>query len=251
MPGRVSTTSPDRLAWVGVAEPFRASAIPAAPKETVMSHDTSLQHRVTAELIWDPAVTSSEIGVTARDGVVALSGQVGTYDEKIAAEAAACRVRGVRALVQEIEVVVPYARKRSDEDIAATAIARLAWNVAVPPDRVMVKVSKGTVILTGDVDHRFQSEVAERELRQLSGVVAVNNRIVVKPQVDVEAVSDSISEALDRSWLFDPKTVTVKADGGTVYLGGTVRTMQERREAMGAAWASPGTTAVENRISVV
>ncbi|MCJ2008291.1 BON domain-containing protein [Methylobacterium sp. E-041] len=216
-----------------------------------MSHDTSLQHRVTAELIWDPAVTSSEIGVTARDGVVALSGQVGTYDEKIAAEAAACRVRGVRALVQEIEVVVPYARKRSDEDIAATAIARLAWNVAVPPDRVMVKVSKGTVILTGDVDHRFQSEVAERELRQLSGVVAVNNRIVVKPQVDVEAVSDSISEALDRSWLFDPKTVTVKADGGTVYLGGTVRTMQERREAMGAAWASPGTTAVENRISVV
>jgi osmotically-inducible protein OsmY len=251
MPGRVSTSSPDSLASGGVAEPFRASAIPAAPKETVMSHDTSLQHRVTAELIWDPAVTSSEIGVTARDGVVALSGQVGTYDEKIAAEAAACRVRGVRALVQEIEVVVPYARKRSDEDIAATAIARLAWNVAVPPDRVMVKVSKGTVILTGDVDHRFQSEVAERELRQLSGVVAVNNRIVVKPQVDVEAVSDSISEALDRSWLFDPKTVTVKADGGTVYLGGTVRTMQERREAMGAAWASPGTTAVENRISVV
>ena len=216
-----------------------------------MSHDTTLQHRVTAELIWDPAVTSSEIGVTAKDGVVALSGQVGTYDEKMAAEAAPCCGRGVRALVQEIEVVVPYARKRSDEDIAATAVARLAWNVAVPPDRVFVKVSKGTVTLTGEVDHRFQSEVAERELRQLSGVVAVSNRITVRPQVDVEAVSDSISEALDRSWLFDPRTVTVKADGGTVYLGGTVRTMQERREAMGAAWASPGTTAVVNSIGVV
>lgn len=147
--------------------------------------------------------------------------------------------------------MVPLARKRSDEDIATAAIARLAWNVAVPPDCVFVKVSKGTVTLTGEVDHRFQSEVAERELRQLSGVIAVINRITVKPLVDVEAVSDNISEALDRSWLFDPKTVTVTADGGTVHLGGTVRTMQERREAVGAAWASPGTTAVENRISVV
>ncbi|WP_375455272.1 BON domain-containing protein [uncultured Methylobacterium sp.] len=216
-----------------------------------MSHDTTLQHRVTAEPIWDPKVTSSEIGVTAKDGVVALTGQVGTYDEKLAAEAAACRVRGVKAVVQEIEVAVPYARKRSDEDIAATAIARLAWNVAVPPDRVLVKVSKGTVTLTGEVDHRFESEVAERELGQLSGVIAVNNRITIKPQVDVSAVSDNISEALNRSWLFDPKTVTVTAEGGTVHLGGMVRTMQERREAVGAAWASPGTTAVENRIGVV
>ena len=192
-----------------------------------MSHDTSLQHRVTAELVWDPAVTSSGIGVTAKDGVVALSGQVGTYDEKLAAEAAACRVRGVKALVQEIEVVVQDERKRSDEDIAASAIARLAWNVAVPPDRVFVKVSKGTVTLTGEVDHRFEAEVSEREIRQLSGVVAVNNRIGVKPQVDVEDVSDNIAEALDRSWLFDPKTVTVTAEGGTVTLGGTVHTMQE------------------------
>ena len=215
-----------------------------------MSNDTTLQHRVTAELIWDPAVTSSEIGVTAKDGVVALSGQVGTYDQKIAAEAAACRVRGVRAIVQEIEVSVSHARTRSDEDIAAAAVARLAWSVAVPPDRVLVKVSKGTVTLTGEVDHRFEAEAAERELGHLSGVVAVNNRLAIKPQVDVDAVSDNISEALDRSWLFDPKTVTVTAEGGTVRLGGTVRTMHERREAVGAAWASPGTTAVENGISV-
>ena len=172
--------------------------------------------------------------------MVALSGEVGTYDEKLAAEAAACRVGGVKALVQEIEVVVKPARKRSDEDIAATAIARLAWNVAVPPDRVFVKVSKGTVTLTGEVDHRFEAEVSEREVRQLSGVVAVDNRIAIKPQVDVEAVSDRISEALDRSWLFDPKTVTVTAEGGTVTLGGTVRTMQERREAVGAGLGLTG-----------
>jgi osmotically-inducible protein OsmY len=216
-----------------------------------MSHDTSLQHRVTAELIWDPAVTSSEIGVTAKDGIVSLSGQVGNYDEKLAAESAARRVRGVKAIVQEIEVKVPFSFKRSDVDIATTAVARLAWNVAVPPDRVSVKVSKGLITLTGEVDHHFQSEAAERELRHLSGAVGVNNLIAVRPQVDVSDVSANISEALDRSWLFDPSNVTVTADGGTVHLGGTVRTMQERREAVGAACASPGTTAVENRISVV
>ncbi|MCJ2013581.1 BON domain-containing protein [Methylobacterium sp. J-076] len=216
-----------------------------------MSHDTTLQHAVTAELIWDPAVTSSEIGVTAKDGVVALTGQVDNYVEKLAAEAAARRVRGVKAIVQQIEVHVPFSLKRSDEDIAATAVSRLAWNVAVPPDRISLKVSKGVITLTGEVDRHFQSEAAERELRHLSGVVAVDNRVTVLPQVDVADVSATISEALDRSWLFDPATVTVTADGGTVHLGGTVRTMQERREAVGAAWACPGTTAVDNRISIV
>ena len=216
-----------------------------------MSHDTSLQHRVTAELIWDPAVISSEIGVTAKDGVVTLSGHVGNYDEKIASEAAARRVRGVKAIVQEIEVNVPFALKRPDEDIAATAVSRLAWNVAVPADQIFVEVSKGVITLKGEVDHHFQSEAAERELRQISGVVAVNNLVAVLPQVDVSDVSDNINAALDRSWLFDPATVTVTSDGGLVHLGGTVRTMQERRAAAGAAWASPGTTGVDNRIHVV
>jgi osmotically-inducible protein OsmY len=215
-----------------------------------MSHDTSLQHRVTAELIWDPAVTSSEIGVTAKDGVVALSGQVGTYDEKLAAEAAARRVHGVKAIVQEIEVDVPFSFKRSDVDVATTAVARLAWNVAVPPDRISVKVSKGVITLRGEVDHHFQSDAAERELRHLSGVVAVDNLVTVRPQVDVSDVSANINAALDRSWLFDPAKVTVSADGGVVYLGGTVRSIRERREAMDAAWASPGITSVVNSISV-
>jgi osmotically-inducible protein OsmY len=224
---------------------------PGTPQETIMSHDTSLQHRVTAELIWDPAVTSSEIGVTAKDGVVALTGQVGNYDEKLAAEAAARRVRGVKAIVQEIEVNVPNALKRPDEDIAATAVSRLAWNVAVPRDSISIQVSKGVITLTGEVDHHFQSEAAERELRRISGVVAVDNLVAVLPQVNVSDVSDNINAALDRSWLFDPSNVTVSAKEGTVYLGGTVHTMQERREAMGAAWASPGTTAVVNDIGVV
>ena len=216
-----------------------------------MSHDSSLQHAVLAELIWDPEVTSSGIGVTAKDGVVALTGQVESYGEKLAAEAAARRVRGVKAIVAEIEVHAPHAQHRCDEDIAAAALARLAWSAAVPPGSVSVQVAKGGVTLTGELDHKFQSEAAEREMGQLYGVVAVTNRITIKPQVNATDVSTAISAALDRSWLFDPETVTVKADGGTVHLGGTVRTMQQRRRAVGAAWSTEGTTAVDDQIMVV
>ena len=221
-----------------------------------MSHGTTLQHRVTAELIWDPAVTSPEVGVTAKDGIVSLSGQVATYDEKLAAEAAALRVQRVadkfraQPFVQEIEVAVPYSFRRSDVDIATSAVARLAWNVAVRPDRISVKVSKGVITLTGEVDRHFQVEAAEQELRHLSGVVAVNNLVTVRPPVDNSDVCADISDALGRSCLFDPTTLSVSSDGGTIYLEGTVRTMQERRAAVGVAWASPGTAAVENHIRV-
>ncbi len=191
-----------------------------------MSHDTSLQHRVHGRTHLGSAVTSSEIGVTAKDGVVTLSGQVGNYDEKIASEAAARRVRGVKAIVQEIEVNVPNALKRPDEDIAATAVSRLAWNVAVPPDSISIQVSKGVITLTGEVDHHFQSEAAERELRQISGVVAVDNLVGVLPRVDVfrrerqdqrRARPVVAVRSLERHRL---------GEGRTVYLGWNVRTMQ-------------------------
>lgn len=215
-----------------------------------MSYDSRLQHAVMAELIWDPKVTSSGIGVTAKDGVVALTGQVGSYGEKLAAEAAARRVRGVKALVAEIEVHAPSSQHRCDEDIAAAAVARLAWNAAVPAGSVLVQVAKGGITLAGELNHKFQSEAAEREMGQLYGVVAVTNRITIRPQVNAADVVAAISAALDRSWIFDPETVTVKADGGTVHLGGTVRTMRQRRQAVGAAWSSEGTTAVDDQITV-
>lgn len=105
-----------------------------------MTMDKTLQTNVLAELSWEPSVTAAHIGVTAKDGVVTLTGHVQNYMEKLAAEAATRRVYGVKAIVQEIEVEVPFSFKRSDVDVAATAVARLAWNVAVPPDSISVKV---------------------------------------------------------------------------------------------------------------
>ena len=113
-----------------------------------MTSDNQLQQSVQAELNWEPSVTAAHIGVTARSGVVTLTGHVETYPEKHAAELAAARVKGVKAVAEEIEVRLPFATKRSDDTIAAAAIERLSWDVSIPKDAVKVKVENGWVTVT-------------------------------------------------------------------------------------------------------
>ena len=216
-----------------------------------MSLDTHLKDAVLAELKWEPSVDEAHIGVTAKAGVVSLIGHVDNYGAKWAAEEAAGRVKGVKAVVEELEVRLPMEDKRTDEDIAAAAVQRLAWNVSVPQDAVKVKVEKGWLSLTGDVDWNYQKDYAGDDVRWLSGVVGVTNQIKIKPKVNTTNVSDDITRALHRSWFNDPKTVFVSAKGGDVKLTGTVHSWHDRDVAGRTAWAAVGTTAVENDISVV
>jgi len=216
-----------------------------------MSHDTKLKQDVLEELAWEPSVNEAHIGVTAKDGVVTLSGHVDNYQEKRAAEAAAGRVKGVKAVAEEIEVKLLHDTKRGDDDIAAAAIDRLAWDVSFPRDAVKVKVEKGWVTLSGEVRWHYQKEDAALEVGRLHGVVGVSNQIKIKPAVDIDNISDNISHALHRSWFFDPKTINVSAEGGKVRLSGTARSPHERQVAAATAWAAAGTTAVENDIAVL
>jgi len=149
--------------------------------ENTMSSDSDLKKAVLDELSWEPSVNAAHIGVTAHAGVITLTGHVHNYMQKIGVEKAAGRVKGVKAVAEEIEVKLPYDIKRSDEDIAAAAVDRLGWNAAIPIDAIKVKVQTGWVTLTGNVAWHFEKEAAERELRALSGVIGVSNQIVVKP----------------------------------------------------------------------
>jgi osmotically-inducible protein OsmY len=216
-----------------------------------MSHDSQLQEAVLSELAWEPSVTAAHIGVTANAGVVSLTGHVESFVEKHAAERAARRVRGVKAVAEEIEVRLPFEAKRGDDDIAAAAIERLAWDVSVPPDAITVNVEKGWLTLTGQVDWNYQKEAAEFDVRSLFGVVGASNEITIKPKINVSNLSDDITHALHRSVFFDPKTVSVSAQGGKVRLTGTVHSWHDRQVAASTAWGAPGTTAVENDISVI
>ena len=216
----------------------------------VIHTDSQLQKSVQAELGWEPSVTAAHIGVTAKNGVVTLTGHVENYSEKHAAEMATARVKGVKAVAEELEVRLPYNIKRTDEEIAASAVDRLAWDVQVPRDAVKVRVEKGWITLTGQVDWNFQKDAAKQDLRRLFGVTGVSDQITIKPRVSVANIKDDITHALDRSWFFDEEAVSVSADGGRVRLTGSVFTPEERQLAAETAWRAPGVTGVENNITV-
>lgn len=214
-----------------------------------MSGDSLLQQAVLAELSWDPSVSSADIGVTANNGVVTLTGYVGSFVEKRAAEAAASRVKGVKAVAEEIEVNLMPSMTRTDAEIAAAALQSLSWDVSVPRDKVKVKVEKGWITLAGEVNWHFQRDAAERDIRRLFGVIGVSNQIVIKPHLRPSDVAERIKDALHRSW-FNPADITVSSIGGRVLLNGSVRSWHERQLAEAAAWGAPGVTQVEDNLAI-
>ena len=214
-----------------------------------MSNDSLLQQAVLAELSWEPSVASAHIGVTANNGVVTLTGHVESFVEKRAAEAAASRVKGVKAVAEEIEVKLAPDMTRTDDQIAAAALESLSWDVSVPKDKVKVKVEKGWITLTGEVNWHFQKDAAERDTRRLFGVVGVSNQITIKPHVHPSDVAEKIKAALHRSW-FNPADITVSSAGGRVLLEGSVRSWHERQLAETAAWGAPGVTQVEDNLAI-
>lgn len=216
-----------------------------------MSHDSQLQKSVLTELEWEPSINAAHIGVAAEAGVVTLTGHVENFAERHAAEKVTLRVRGVKAVAEEIEVRLPFDRKRGDEEIAAAAIDRLAWDVSVPRDAIEVKVEKGRVTLSGEVDWHYQKEATEKNIRSLSGVIGVSNMITLKSRVSASNMSNDIADALRRTWFFEPKKVMVSVEGGTVHLTGTVNSWHDWQVATAVAWAAPGTSSVDNRIAII
>ena len=124
--------------------------------------DTQIQTDVLSELKYDARVLPNEIGVAVKDGVVTLTGWVDSYTKKWAAEEAAHRVRGVKAVANDIEVRLTTAEERTDADIAAAAVRALEWDALISVDKLDVTVSKGWVTLKGSVEWQYQKNDAER-----------------------------------------------------------------------------------------
>jgi osmotically-inducible protein OsmY len=212
--------------------------------------DALIQSDVMAELKWEPRVKPNEIGVAVKDGVVTLTGWVDSYTKRWAAEEAAHRVRGVKAVANDIEVKLSGSDQKTDADIAAAAVRALEWDAFLSIDKLDVTVSKGWVTLQGEVEWQFQRNEAERVVRRLTGVKGVSNLIVVKPRVTPSDIKKKIEQALIRTAQSDANNITVDVDGTKVTLKGTVRSWAERKEAERQAWAAPGVTSVDNRITI-
>ncbi|HEX6434980.1 MAG TPA: BON domain-containing protein [Gemmatimonadales bacterium] len=218
-----------------------------------MHNSTNLQHRVQEELEWDPTLDAAHIGVAvAQPGVVTLTGTVATYAEKLSAERAAKRVTGVRAVANDIEVELIGSMRRTDTDIAQAVLRALEWDIAVPHEKIQVRVERAWVTLEGEVALQFQRAAAENAVRRLSGVRGVTNqiRLQVRPSVEPAEVKSRIEAALRRSAEIDARGIQVDANNSTITLRGRVRTWAEREEAERAAWGAPGVLAIKDELIV-
>jgi osmotically-inducible protein OsmY len=226
--------------------------MPKAPFEEMnMRSDSDIRRDTESELTWDPSIDDKTIGVIVHDGVVTLTGESAHYAGRWAAEDAAKRVKGVRAIANEIQVKLPVAGVRSDADIAEAAANALQWNVVTSAAAVKPIVKDGWVTLSGKVSWGYQKLAAEISVRNLQGVNGVINNIGVDRAVNATDVKQKIEEAFKRHAILDASEIQVKVHDSTVTLKGHVRTWQERDDAMRAAWSAPGVANVENQLYLV
>jgi osmotically-inducible protein OsmY len=212
--------------------------------------DNDILKDVVAELKWEPGLRDDDIAVSVRDGVVTLAGFTDSYADKYRAERLASRVKGVKAIANDIEVKLPAAANRTDPDIARAALDALKWSITVPVERIKVKVEKGWLTLEGNVDFYSQLEAAERAVRNLTGVKGISNFITVRARPTPADVKEQIKSALQRGAQFDADRITVEIEGSKAILKGTVRSYAEMHDAERAARNAPGITEVENRLTI-
>jgi osmotically-inducible protein OsmY len=210
--------------------------------------DNELQQLVEDEFVWDPTVSPASIGVSVTDGAVTLSGTVATLSSRLAALRAAKRVKGVRAIADDITVMSTAGR--SDHDIAGFLEHALEWHDEVP-STVRATVRDRVVTLDGSVDWNYQRQAAQRAVQHVVGVHRVLNNVVVKASDVPREVHRRIAAALHRYADVSATAVEVTSSDGEVWLSGEVSSWDERDRAEAAAWAAPGVSKVHNNIRII
>jgi osmotically-inducible protein OsmY len=216
-----------------------------------MKTNEQLQKDVQDAIKWQPLLKAAEVGVTAKDGVVSLTGIVSSFTKKLEAEKAAKGVLGVKAVVEDIHVKFANDINKTDLDLANEVLSGMKWNWSIPNDKIQVKVEDGWVTLDGAVEWNYQRDAAKNSAADLIGVKGVINNIKVNSLSADMVEQEAIEKALSRSWMIDDHNIQVKVKGNKVVLRGAVESLFEKDEAARLAWNAPGVNEVDNELAVV
>jgi hyperosmotically inducible protein len=212
--------------------------------------DSQLRQDIIDEFEFDPTFNGEHIGVGVEKNVVSLTGHVNSYAQKVAAIAAARRVKGVHAIAENIEVRYPFQAKIADDQIAKRAMDILKWDELVP-ETIDVLVQDGWVTLSGAANWNYEKTAAEDDVRKLSGVHGVTNNITIKPRVEASNIKTKIELALKRHAEVEANAIRVSVlNGNKVILDGKVDNWDERRAVENAAWSAPGVVFVEDHLTI-
>lgn len=217
-----------------------------------MKNNSELQKDVQNAIKWEPNMHAAEIGVTAKDGVVTLTGTVDSYSKKLNAERAAKKVRGVRAVAENIDIDYGhFSFKKNDTEIATDILNAWKYNLEIPTGQISIKVEEGWVKLEGEVGWKYQELAAKNTIKNLSGVKGVTNLVIVKPQTKDLLEQTDVEKALARSWAINGKDIKVEVDQNKVKLSGLVHSLYQKEEAGRLAWNAPGVNSVDNELAVI
>jgi len=216
-----------------------------------MKSNADLQKDVQDAIKWEPLLNAAEIGVTAKGGIVTLTGVVDSYAKKTEAEDAAKNVAVVNAVVEKIKIDFGMDwTKKNDNEIATEVLASLKLNWEVPNDKIKVTVENGWVTLEGDLEWNFQKESARKSVRNLMGVMGVSNNIKIKSETHDAIEKKEIEKALNRNWAIANQDIHVQVEGTKVTLTGMVASLYQKEEAGKITWNTRGVWTVENDLVV-
>lgn len=215
-----------------------------------MKSNEVLQREIQEAIKFEPMLHAAEIGVIVKNAIVTLTGNVDMLVKKTEALHAAKRIKGVAAVVDEIQVIVGKSLIISDQQIAENIVKKLQENHIVPQNTISITVADQWVTLDGILPWSFQRDVVIDLVKNETGIRGLTNNIKLKRELDDLVEKDLLKKAMSRHWALDPDDIDIQVTGATVQLSGTVGSLFQKEEAEKLAYKTPGVVKVVNHLKV-